>query len=109
MKAFDFELLETMDPEDRSELIREYLDELPIVASSGMIDVACNLLDLSGDATAIGQSLLETVHSGLESSISVHEIAEKLFLLVERLVDLSSQSQEAAEALVILVHDESFE
>ena len=109
MKAFDFEALETMDPEERSELICEYIDELPIANSSEMIGVARNLVGLSGEATAIGQSLLATVHYGLESSSSVHEIAKELLALVDGLVDLSSRSQEAAETLVMLVHDESFE
>jgi hypothetical protein len=122
MKNFDFEVLETMrelaiedspsSQAERSELLREYVDEMSEATTRSLIapvdagellDVVSNMIDFSGDATGIGQSVLATIEYGLDAASSVQEAAEELLALVQRLVDLSAHSNDAAETLMMLV------
>ena len=124
MKAFDSEALELLRDlavegfpsleDERCELLREYVDEIPEAVARGpltiavageLIQVASNLVDLTGDLTEVGRSLLDVIEYGLECASDVHEIVEQLIAEIHRLAYLASHSNGAAETLMLLVRE----
>jgi hypothetical protein len=124
MRNFDFEALETMRDlavegfpsveEERSDLLRDYADELSkaairspltIAVASELVGIASNMIDFSGDVTEVGSDLGSLVQYGLESSSDVHQLAAELLTMIYRLLELASHSNDAAETLIMLVRE----